>query len=308
VLESGAFIPDPWAPGVFDALDPEAPILLVGAGLTMVDIVLLLSARGHRGPMTALSRHGWTPSRHQAGGAWAPFLARHQPLGPSGALKAVRRELARAAEAGVPWQRVFDAARPDVAGVWEGWSTAERARFLRHLRTRWDVYRHRMAPRIAAALDRLMEAGQLTVCSGRIHALERQGAGVIARAKARGGAAEEALGPFALVINCTGPRSDFDRLETPLYGQLRRLGLIRPDPLRLGLQTDRCALVDSRGRPSDWLYAIGPLTRPALFEVTAVPEINAQVSALVASLAEDAAAAARGPALHLAFADLGAGI
>ena len=44
------------------------------------------------------------------------------------------------------------------------------------------------------------------------------------------------------VINCTGPRSDLDRLATPLFADLARRRLIRPDPLGLGLESDESIL------------------------------------------------------------------
>ncbi len=304
VLEGAAFIPDPWAPDAFHGLDPDGAVLLVGAGLTMADVVLRLEADGHRGPLTAVSRHGWRPERHAAGGAWEPFLRRAEPRSAREALRLVRAELARARAAGVPWQRVFDAARPDAARVWRGWSPAERARFLRHLRARWDVHRHRMAPRIADRLDALMASGRLRVRAGRVRGLEPAPNGVTVELARRGGGCER-IGPVARIVNCTGPRSDFHRLEAPLYGHLRRRDLLHPDALRLGLDTDHGAVVDAAGVASSWLHAVGPLTRPALWEVTAVPEINAQVDALVARLSAGGAAA---PTLDLAFADLGAGI
>ena len=43
---------------------------------------------------------------------------------------------------------------------------------------------------------------------------------------------------------------------------------------------------------SDWLYAIGPLTRPAWWEITAAPEINAQIARLAASFPTPGAAQA----------------
>ena len=304
VLESAAFVPDPWAPGALDGLAPDGAVLLVGAGLTMADVVLRLEAAGHRGPLVAVSRHGRRPQRHVAGGSWAPFLARAEPRGAREALRAMRAELARAQAQGVPWQRVFDAARPDVARVWRAWPPAERARFLRHLRSCWDVHRHRMAPRVAGRLEALIAGGRLRVAAGRVRALEPAAGGVRVELALRGGGRER-LGPVARIVNCTGPRSDFDRTEAPLYGHLRRRDLIHPDALRLGLDTDHGAVVDAAGVPSPWLHAVGPLTRPALWEVTAVPEINAQVDALVARLTAGAAAA---PTLDLAFSDLGAGI
>ncbi len=306
VLDGEAFVADPWAAEAFDGLDPEAAVLLIGTGLTTVDIVLRLVDQGHRGPMTAVSRHGWAPTRHTPGGRRAPFLARAAPQTPLQALQAVRHELALAEQAGEPWQRVFDAARPDVARVWRNWNTDARRRFLRHLRTLWDIHRHRMAPRVADRLEALLRDGRLTLVAGRIAALSADGDGVTARVDLRGGGTRS-FGPVARVVNCTGPRSDFKRLEAPLYGHLRRRDLIRPDALALGLETDHCAVLDAAGVPSSWLYAVGPLTRPALWEVTAAPEINAQVDALIARIAAGDALAP-GASLDLTFADLGAGI
>ncbi len=306
VLDGDAFVADPWASEAFEGLSPDAPVLVVGAGLTMVDIVLRLVDGGHRGSITALSRHGWAPTRHAPGGAWAPFLAAAAPRTPLEALRVLRRQLALAAQEAVPWQRVFDAARPDVARIWRSWDAPSRRRFLRHLRTLWDVHRHRMAPRIADRLEALLSSGQLTLQAGRIAGLTATAEGVSAQVHLRHGGAST-IGPVARVVNCTGPRSDFKRLEAPLYGYLRRRDLIRPDPLALGLETEHCAVLNASGAPSAWLYAIGPLTRPALWEVTAAPEINAQVDALIARIAAGTAFAPSA-SLELTFADLGAGI
>lgn len=298
--------PDPWARDAFDGLDANAPVLLVGAGLTMVDIALSLDARGHRGEMIALSRHGLVPARHRAGGAWSPFL--HDPLAATarGAVALVRREIARALAEGAPWQRVMDAARPDVARVWRAWPQTERARFLRHARTLWDVHRHRMAPHIADALERLTGSGRLRVIAGCVVASAPVADGVEVSVRPRHATEPQTL-RVARIINCTGPASDFAAIEEPLFADLRRRGLARADILRLGLDTDESALIDTHGRASGWLFALGPLTRPAYWEVTAVPEIRAQIDALAPRLRAERQTAPITP-LADAFADLGAGI
>ena len=114
----------------------------------------------------------------------------------------------------------------------------------------------------------------------------------------------------ALVVNCTGPASAFDRLAIPLIESLRGQGLVRPDPLGLGLESVDTALVGSDGKASDWLFGLGPLTRPAWWEITATPEIVVQVDRLVARLADPVAdAPAPSPeSAAAAFLDLGAGI
>src|SRR5262249_11232655 len=52
------YVGDPWSGALADGIPADAPLLLLGTGLTMVDVVLTLRAGGHRGSIHALSRHG----------------------------------------------------------------------------------------------------------------------------------------------------------------------------------------------------------------------------------------------------------
>ena len=302
------FTPDPWAADAFDDLDPTAPVVLVGTGLTMVDVALKLADLGHTGSMLAVSRRGLVPKAHRAGGAWPPFLGAHIGERPLALLRRIRAEVAAAEATGAPWQRVFDAARPAVAVIWSRWSLAERRQFLRHLRARWDVHRHRTAPRIDAALQALRSRGQLQIKAARLAGFTVQGDRAQVRLKARGGG--ETLVSAARVINCTGPASALDQLALPLIESLRAQGLIKPDVLGLGLESNDCAVIEAGGAISSWLYALGPLTRPAWWEITATPEIVVQVDRLVARLKDEGVAAGpvSGGDAALAFLDLGAGI
>jgi uncharacterized NAD(P)/FAD-binding protein YdhS len=57
------------------------------------------------------------------------------------------------------------------------------------------------------------------------------------------------------------------------------------------------------------LFAIGPLTRPSWWEITAVPEINAQIDRLVREVTTpQPAGGLQLPPLADQFTDLGAGI
>ena len=258
------FVPDPCgSPGRPGREWPRTmPSCCLGTGLTSVDIVLKLNAAGHRGPMLALSRRGLTPHVHAGGGAWPAFLEEALPASPRALLRLFRDEVARARAAGVPWQRVFDAARPAVPAVWRGWSLSQKRQFLRRLRPRWDVHRHRMAPRVAACFEALIDSGRLRIAAGRVTAYRRLadagGAGVEIAYSGRGGD-----GRFVAchVINCTGPRRDLAQCGLPLLADLREQGLATPDALGpgLGLETDDGALLDDRRRPSARLFALGAL-------------------------------------------------
>lgn len=270
--------PDPWAPGALANLDPEAAVLLLGSGLTMVDIALDLCDRGHRGPLIALSRRGLAPNRH------APVGALGAPPEPDGAplsawIKA-RRERAEV----VGWRAAVDELRPIAQRLWREAGPAERRRFLRHLRPWWDVVRHRMAPPVADRIDALRERGQLRVRAGRLLEARADGAAVAVQWRPRG--RDQARGErFGRIINCTGPGGDLSRTRDPLLISLIAQGAIRPDPLGLGLEVDAdCQAIDASGTSSGQLYAAGPLTQGYSWEVTAVPDIRNQVADLAATL------------------------
>jgi uncharacterized NAD(P)/FAD-binding protein YdhS len=51
-------VSNPWSPRAIEGLGPDDHILLVGTGLTMVDVAMSLDAAGWRGRITACSRRG----------------------------------------------------------------------------------------------------------------------------------------------------------------------------------------------------------------------------------------------------------
>jgi uncharacterized NAD(P)/FAD-binding protein YdhS len=79
------------------------------------------------------------------------------------------------------------------------------------------------------------------------------------------------------IINCAGPGCDYARIAHPLIRGLLDAGLVRPDPMHLGLDvTANCALRHRDGAISRRLFAVGPVTKGAFWEMTAVPDIRRQ--------------------------------
>jgi len=64
-LARQAGVKDPWRPEVLANVPANQQILLIGTGLTMLDVVLDLRARGVTGMIHAISRRGLVPQGHR---------------------------------------------------------------------------------------------------------------------------------------------------------------------------------------------------------------------------------------------------
>ncbi len=273
----GAYIADPWSPAL--ARIPPGDVLLVGSGLTMVDVALALAHRGHR--LLAVSRRGLLPRSHALTGvATAPLGDLSTPLK---ALRTVRNH-ARL----VGWREAVDSLRPMTQAVWQSWAEGERRRFLRHLRPWWEVHRHRMAPSVAAEVASLMRSRRLAVVAGSILDLDLDdGGAVVVRYRHRGGR-KISERRFVAVVNCTGPHGDLSAAGGSLLSDLCQNGLVQSDALNLGLKVDsRCRAIGSDGLPTPGLFVVGPLTRGAFWETTAVPDLRRQAADVARSIALD---------------------
>jgi uncharacterized NAD(P)/FAD-binding protein YdhS len=261
---------DPWDPSVPENLSDEDTVLIIGTGLTMVDVVLLLDARGYRGRIVALSRRGLLPRPHAPGSDWQK-IAERPALSASDLLHAVRRR-----GKVIGWRNAVDELRPFTQPMWGNASLEERARFLRHLRPWWDVHRHRLAPEVYARLMAVIDRGQLEVIAGKTLGFAEQADGIATRFRRRGQDVTETL-LAQRIVNCTGPLGDLERTEEPLLQKLAARGMIRPDAGHLGIDVDNQGqTIAADGSPNGNLYALGPMTRGAFWEIVAVPDIRTQ--------------------------------
>jgi len=304
---SDRYLADPWRPGALDLIPPAASVVLIGAGLTAVDVAIALLRRGRSGPIHAVSRHGLTPRRHLPPKPKAPAAALFQidqmPLSSRQLLRTLRQRVR--ADPATAWQTVIDAMRPITQQLWSRLPALERSRFMRHLQPWWDVHRHRLAPEVAAQIDAAQASGQLLFHAARIAGYAISEAGVTVTIRRRGTATAESI-EAQYVINCTGPASDYRRIDDPLVRSLLNQGLVRPGPFNLGLDVaPSLHLIAIDGKASGRLYAAGPVTKGALWEIIAVPDLRLQVEALAQhlveiSVQEPAASATRPSSQHKA--------
>jgi uncharacterized NAD(P)/FAD-binding protein YdhS len=282
-LESlkNAYVRDPWSADALSDLAPHQAVLLVGTGLTMVDVAVALRSSGHTGSIHAVSRRGLLPQGHRPARLQVKIAAPREVLqAPRTALellRGLRAAVKREAANGNDWRDVFAALRSFTPLIWQNLPQLERERFLRHLRVYWDIHRHRLAPEVATSLRLMRLDGQLNVQAGRILRARPHANGATVHIRPRGSDKGTDLN-VARIINCTGPASDVRQLADPLWRSLLRRRLVRPDDLGLGLLTaPDGALLDGQGRPSDSLFLVGPLRKAQLWESTAVPELRTQV-------------------------------
>ena len=270
------FIANPWGDSARSAIAELAQVggdaLLIGTGLTMVDLVLSLDAAGHQGRILAVSRRGLIPRGH------ADFDPAPLPLDelPTGSVRQLLRWL-RQRSAQVGWRAAVDALRPHSHPLWQALDHDQQQRFLRHARPWWDVHRHRIAPQVADTVARMVADGRLHVMAGRIvSAIELQdGIEVSIR---RRGAADPQSRHFAYAFNCTGPLHSIARTRDPLLRTLLDGGEARPDHLGIGLD------IDGTCRAGEHLWAMGPLTKGRYWEIIAVPDIREQAAHVAADI------------------------
>ena len=270
-LSAPVLVENPWGAGATEGLEGVEDILLVGTGLTAVDVVLSLDKAGYRGRITALSRRGLEPRPHALVGPVVGKVARPEARG-SHLLRALRQ---RSAEVG--WRHAIDELRPHTQSLWRLHDTAAQARFLRHLRPWWDVHRHRLAPPVAERIAALKAEGRLRFVAGKLISAEQVEGRAHVRWRPRGQERIETLAA-GRVITCIGPEGDLARCAHPLLRGLLDRGLVRADAHRLGLEVDHIGrLVDAAGRRQDRLLAVGPITKGEAWEIIAVPDIRRQV-------------------------------
>jgi uncharacterized NAD(P)/FAD-binding protein YdhS len=281
-------IRDPWCVGALDTVATAGDVLILGTGLTMIDIAMVLTDRDRARTVHARSRHGLLPAEHASDGfaPWPGFDI-GTPTAAREVLHRLRHMTAEAESEGWNWRNVIAAARTAAPVVWGGLPEAERQRVLRHLGRRWEVSRHRMSTPVAHAVDGLRCSGRLTVGAGRVVGVQNDGSVGEPRLRVTlttPGGGSETLAVSAL-IDCTGPGPD-PTVGSPVIAGLVATGLARIHCSGIGLDIDEHGQLRTRsGRPGT-IATVGWCRRGEEFEATAVPELRRQADRLARHMTE----------------------
>ncbi len=290
LTDSAFFVADPWQPGALDVVRRDhagpADVLMVGTGLTMVDVALSLSGPGNRTDrrLHAISRKGRLPRAHKT-----PLkLAAIPDVSDWGdSLAQLRRDtaqhLTRVTRSTGDWRPAVDGLRFQVAALWGRLDEAERTEFLARDAGSWNVLRHRMAPSSSVVLRELRAADRLALGAAEVRDAEPLPRGGLAVTLSDGSRRD-----VGWVVNCTGPQADIRALGNPLLDDLLRpragTAMASVASAGMGFRTDQGRLLDAAGNTGAPVWTLGALRRGELWESTAVPEIRAQAFALAGSV------------------------
>jgi uncharacterized NAD(P)/FAD-binding protein YdhS len=286
-LPEDARIFDAWDECALATLPRSGKLLILGAGLTAVDVIAFLESHGFSGKATVLSRRGLLPRPHLSplcpGAPLRDELLSDLPKDLRALLAWGRSVVSETVERGEPWQHGIDAMRPHITKLWRNLPPKDRARFVRSVRPYWEVLRHRAPADAHALIETWRARGLLEIVAGSIARCEPRRAGLEVLVRQAGGGSRRER--YDAIVRCIGPALERSEAEAPLVRDLIACGRATVDPAGLGIATDdEGHVVGSGDRADPSLFAIGALRRASGWETTSVPDISVHALAIAKSI------------------------
>ena len=283
---SPKYFRDQWSPDLASIKETD-DVLIIGTGLSMVDLVMGYHQAGHKGKILAISTRGMLSAVHELGHTYPAFYDELRSMTRiTDMLRAVRQHIARAQDNGSDWRAVIDSLRPYTHQLWKQLPLAEKRYFMQHLSRYWNVARHRMPAEAAEVVEKMQRDGRLSILKGRLKKIESGERFVTTYAV--DGEIKSVVSDC--VINCIGAESNFEKVDSPLLKNLFSRGTIVSDDLKMGIKADENGgVIGADGRASNSIFTLGTALKGSLWESTAIPEIRNQAAALGRYLCERAA-------------------
>ncbi|QDS96014.1 hypothetical protein FF011L_48180 [Roseimaritima multifibrata] len=286
LLNDRRYCGNPWKDWHTNLPADDQHIVILGTGLTAVDVIVTLRNKGWGGRITAISRNGMLPQRHFRGIEWpsiVPDDGQHRSL--EELSKLVRQDCERLRGISQNPAITVDKLRGRTQQLWKGLTLQEKQRFLKDHSAHWNVIRHRIAGPIHDAVTDALDCGQLTILPATIQSLTAEENSIEVQVITSEGESQTVHGD--MIINCTGPKARFSDSGIPLYRNLFDHGLAHPDAMDMGIAVDdHFAVLDQSDIPSKFLYAIGPILKGTLWETIAVPELRQQAMQVAQTVLE----------------------
>jgi uncharacterized NAD(P)/FAD-binding protein YdhS len=300
------YFPYPWpASLLMENITPDAPVCILGAGLSAIDTLFTLLENGHRAKIFFLSRRGFLPKVQGPPSDYTLRFVRLDPIAeqlrkkgkrtlpleqmaglfyqeveaaegraidwlrvfnPRGSItRILEADIEKAQKVPLPYQAALGATESITGRLWKLLSREDQCRFDRDFKTLWTVYRHPMPLVNAKRILDILKSGQLDILSG---------CGCVRCCGSSPGfeiVIETRFGiPYELkipfLINATGQGQDVTRLEAPLLRNLLAKGFIQPHPGG-GIQVDfeTSQVLGQGGIAVPGVFAVGEITRGVHF-------------------------------------------
>ena len=282
-FSSPHYFRNPWDASSVSHPDADAPVLILGNGLTMVDTVIGLTENGFTNKICTLSRHGFIilPHRHPGIGYPAVVAELQGKQSLPEIVRVVGKHIKIARKLGFTAEPVIDALRTLSPQLWQNLVYREKYLFMTRLRYLWDSARHRIPMHIHDRIGQLRDAGKLDIYTGKLLNITETEKGCRVRFFDRIQKTEKEI-LVSAVINCTGPETDIMKQDAPLLINCLKRGIAVQDELKSGIMADPETFEVYNGQHERQrnIFAMGSLLKGVLGESTAVRELRVQAEKL----------------------------
>ena len=318
------FFSSPWPLKQLKVIESDAPVSILGSGLTAIDVAISLVENGHRGNIKFISRNGRLPkvrgiasgyqrryimhslardlesSEGEVFGKVVSIIKREIESLEGGKhyeysdlklftdpLEGLQADIKDAENGTILWQEVLKATTPVIERYWNCMSSKEKAVFLRDYIGIWFQFRYAMPLENARKIRMLMEKGQLRIV--------RSASGTRSDTRWDGNhfavATNEGNIQSKYLIEAVGQEHNPSSIKSALMERLLSKGILKPHAAG-GISVDFSTLSATKN-----IHVIGSMTRGTHFFTNSVDRIAIHASRIADSIT---ATPFRRP-LHIAF-------
>lgn len=267
-VASSRLIENPWIGSNLEEINPQENVILLGGGLTALDVINTLVERNHLGMVYVVSpRPVFPPAQTN----WQRKIQPNWPqnLTPAKLICFMRNYLPSASPESSEWQSAWEELRPNINTIWQQFSSHQKRTLFKRLGWLWSLYRFRASPQTIAAYDRLKARNQIQFVLGRAKEIQ------CSKSKVKTLLSNGLEVQGDRIVNCTGVASD------PFLNGLIKNQLAIRDPLGNAIAVDKNLQVQySTNRYWNTLWMIGPATMGSLGDVIAASAIAKQAEQL----------------------------
>jgi uncharacterized NAD(P)/FAD-binding protein YdhS len=251
-----------WPCGLQRLKGAQGHVVIIGTGLSGVDVAISALSEAGVTKVTMISRDGRLPLAHDV--TARQKLDLHFKGSPLEVLRAVRYAAKKA-----QWQAVMNALRGQSNALWSAWTPSQRRSALRHVSSIWAAHRNRLPVEIVAQIASARAKGQLKIIKSAVSLHETGDGRLSVQLEGPGTSIQPDW-----VIDARGFARITEDTNT-LLGKALRDGHVKLADLGYGIAGD-CAHRASNPELAP-IHVVGAARLGDLIETTGAPEVRAQV-------------------------------